>query len=90
LFKGGASHGDDDREGRSLSPEGPGPKVFGSNVCDARFPKCIWALSNVIKYDSKTNPNVWLEDYRLVCKAGGVDDDLFIIKFLPHLPNRLG
>jgi hypothetical protein len=26
---------------------------------------------------------VWLEDYRLVCHAGGATDDLFIIKNLP-------
>jgi hypothetical protein len=40
-------------------------------------------LTNVIKYDDKTNPSVWLVDYHLACKAGGVDDDLFIIQFLP-------
>jgi hypothetical protein len=39
--------------------------------------------NNIIKYDGKTNPSVWLGDYRLTCKAGGVDDDLFIIQFLP-------
>jgi hypothetical protein len=42
---------------------------------DARFSKCFWAPNNVIKYDGK--------DYRLACRAGGVDDDLFIIQFLP-------
>jgi hypothetical protein len=26
---------------------------------------------------------VWLEEYRLACHAGGVTDDLFIIKNLP-------
>jgi hypothetical protein len=26
---------------------------------------------------------MWLEDYRLVCHAGGATDDLFIIKNLP-------
>jgi hypothetical protein len=30
-----------------------------------------------------TNPNVWLEDYRLACHAGGATDDLFVIKNLP-------
>ena len=35
------------------------------------------------KYDSETNPSVWLEDYRLACHAGGAQDDLFIIKNLP-------
>jgi hypothetical protein len=33
--------------------------------------------------DSKTNPSVWLEDYRPVCRAGWVDNDLLIIQFLP-------
>jgi hypothetical protein len=29
------------------------------------FPKCFWAPNNFTKYDSKTNPSVWLEDYHL-------------------------
>jgi hypothetical protein len=33
-------------------------------------------------YDNKTNPSVWMEDYHLKCRAGGVDDDLFITQFL--------
>jgi hypothetical protein len=52
-------------------------------VCDACFLKHFWAPSNIIKYDDKTNPSIWLEDYCLTCRAGGVDDDLFIIQFLP-------
>jgi hypothetical protein len=36
-----------------------------------------------MKYDGKTNPNVWLEDYRLTCGAGRTNDDLFIIQFFP-------
>jgi hypothetical protein len=39
--------------------------------------------SNVTKYDGKTNPSIWLEDYRLTCRAGGATNDLFIIQFLP-------
>jgi hypothetical protein len=35
-----------------------------------------------MKYDGKTNPSAWLEDYHLACRAGGVDDDLLIIQFL--------
>jgi hypothetical protein len=53
--------------------------VFGSNVHDTCFPKIFWALNNVVTYDGKTNPSVWLEDYHLTCRVGGVDDDLFII-----------
>jgi hypothetical protein len=52
-------------------------------VHSALFPKYFWAPSNIIKYDNKTNPSIWLEDYHLVCRAGGADDDLFIIQFLP-------
>jgi hypothetical protein len=72
-----------DREQRSLSPEGPGPKVFGGNVWYACFPKCFRVVNNVVKYNGKTNPSVWLEDYRLTCREGGVEDGLFIIQFLP-------
>jgi hypothetical protein len=60
-----------DWEGCNLSPDGPWPKVFGRNMHDAHFQKHFWTSSNVIKYDGKTN---------LACR---VDDDLFIIQFLP-------
>jgi hypothetical protein len=75
--------GCDDQERHSLSPEGPGPKTFRSNMRDACYPKHFWAPKNIIKYDGKTIPMVWLEDHHLVCRAGGVDDDLFTIQFLP-------
>jgi hypothetical protein len=71
--------GRDDREGRSLSPEALGPKAFGSNMHDACFPKHFWVPSNVIMYNGKTIPIIWLEDYLLVCRAGGAHKDLFII-----------
>ena len=35
------------------------------------------------KYSGKTNPGLWLEDYRLACQASGVDNDSFIIRNLP-------
>jgi hypothetical protein len=35
-------------------------------------------------YDEETNPNNWLEDYRLAMKVRGSDDD-FIIPYLPLL-----
>jgi hypothetical protein len=38
---------------------------------------------NIVKYDGKTNPSVWLEDYHLACRVGGANDDHFIIQFLP-------
>jgi hypothetical protein len=52
-------------------------------MCDTCFPKRFQALNNVVKYDEKTNPSVWLKDHHLTCKTGGADDDLFIIQFLP-------
>jgi hypothetical protein len=57
--------------------------TFRSNVCDTHFLKCFWAPNNVIKYNGKTNPSVWLEDYCLACRVGRADDDLFNIQFLP-------
>jgi hypothetical protein len=63
--------GRDDREGCNLRPKGPGPKAFKRNVHDACFPKCFQASNNIIKYDGRTNPIVWLEDYCLVCRVGG-------------------
>jgi hypothetical protein len=48
-------------------------------VRDTCFPKFFRASNNIVKYDGKTNHNVWLEYYRLACIVGGVDDDLFII-----------
>jgi hypothetical protein len=52
-------------------------------MCGAHFLKHFWASSNVVKYDGKTYLIIWLEDYRLACRAGGEDEDLFIIHFLP-------
>jgi hypothetical protein len=71
--------GRDDREGHSLNPEGLGAKVFGSNVCDTHFPRHFQVPSNIIIFNSKMNPIVWLEDYHLSCKADVANDDLFII-----------
>jgi hypothetical protein len=71
--------GHDDREGRNLGPKGPGPKAFGGTVRDAHFLRHFRAPGNVFKYDGKTNPIVWLEDYRLACRVGRANDNLFII-----------
>jgi hypothetical protein len=76
-----AGHGN--RERCSLSPKGPGPKVLGSNVCNTCLPSRFRAPNNVDKYDGRTNPSVWLEDYHLACRVGRAEDDLLIIQFLP-------
>jgi hypothetical protein len=36
----------------------------------------------MVKYYGDTNPVVWLKDFHLACRAGGADDDLFIIQYL--------
>jgi hypothetical protein len=61
--------------------------MFRSYMCDTCFPKHFWVPSNIVKYDSKKNLSLLLEDYHLACRmrrgAGGGDDDLFIIKSSP-------
>jgi hypothetical protein len=42
------------------------------------FSVTLSSAGNIAKYDGKTNPSVWLEDYCLTCSAGGANDDLFI------------
>jgi hypothetical protein len=64
--------------------------VFGSNVHDTHFLKHFWAPSNVVKYDGKTNPSLWLEDYCLACRTGEAEKERFIIQFLPITSNFQG
>ena len=71
------------RRSRSPTPDGRRPQVFGARVHDAAFPARFRPPTSVQKYNGETDPNVWLEDYRLACRAGGADDDLFIIRNLP-------
>jgi hypothetical protein len=52
-------------------------------VCDAHFLRHFLGPGNIIKYDGRTDSSVWLKDYHLTCRAGGVNSDLFIIQFLP-------
>jgi hypothetical protein len=74
--------GCDDHKGCNLSLEGAGPKAFRGAVRNTHFPRCFREPSNITKYDDKVNPSIWLEDYRLMCRTGGANDDLFIIQFL--------
>jgi hypothetical protein len=52
-------------------------------VWDAQFLRHFCVPSNIVKYDGKTYPSVWLEAYYLACRAGGADDDLSTIQFHP-------
>ena len=47
------------------------------------FPPWYRPPTNIPKYSGETNPELWLEDYRLACQAGGADSDNFIIRNLP-------
>ena len=64
---------------RSPSPKGPRPWAFDRHIRRAPFPQCFLPPTNITKYTGETNPGIWLEDLQLACRAGGVDDDYFII-----------
>ena len=68
---------------RSPSPEGPGPLAFSRRIQRAPFLQHFRPPSNITKYTGETNTGIWLEDFRLACRVGGVDDDYFIIQYLP-------
>ena len=73
----------DSGEDRSLSPNLPGPQAFSRHILNATFPPWYRPPTNISKYSEETNPELWLEDYRLACQVGGADNDDFIIRNLP-------
>jgi hypothetical protein len=46
------------------------------------FPARFRQPANITKYARETNPELWLNNYRLTCQLGGVDNDSFIIRNL--------
>ena len=48
-----------------MSPEPPGPRVFGVRIRSARVPTRYHSPANITKYGRETNPSLWLDDYRL-------------------------
>jgi hypothetical protein len=42
------------------------------------YPRRFRSPTHISKYDGETNPDHWLEDYCLVMKVGGSDDDFII------------
>jgi hypothetical protein len=73
----------DSEEGRSPSPEPPGPRVFSRAIRRAPFPARFRAPTTITKYSGDTRPELWLADYRLACQLGGADNDNLIIRNLP-------
>ena len=84
LRRGGRPCDPDIDHNRSPSPDPPGPRAFTRAIRKAHFPQRFWPPANIVKYTGETNPGVWLEDCRLVCQAGRVNDDQFIIQYLPN------
>ena len=68
---------------QSPNPVGLGLQAFDRRIRRAPFPQRFRPPTNITKYTRETNPGIWLEDFRLACRAGGVDDDFFIIQYLP-------
>jgi hypothetical protein len=42
------------------------------------YPKRFHSPTHITKYDGETNPDHWLEDYRLAMRPGGSDDDFAV------------
>ena len=68
---------------QSPSPDGLRPHAFGHRIQRASFPQCFRPPTNIARYTGETNPSIWLEYFRLAYRAEGVDDDHFIIQYLP-------
>jgi hypothetical protein len=76
----------DSDEDRSPTPEPPGTRVFSREIRAAAFPQHFCQPSTIVKYNGKTDPRVWINDYRLACQLGGATSDEVIICNLPlHL-----
>jgi hypothetical protein len=60
--------------------------VFSREIRTASFPQRLRQPTSIDKYTGKTDPHVWLNDYRLACQLGGAATDEVIIRNLPlHL-----
>jgi hypothetical protein len=60
--------------------------VFSREIRTANFPQRFRLPTTIVKYNGKTDPRVWLNDYRLACQLGGATSDEVIIRNLPlHL-----
>jgi hypothetical protein len=58
------------------------PMAFGASIRVAPYPGWFYPPTHISKYDGETNPDHWLEDYRLAMWTEGSDDD-FTIQYLP-------
>jgi hypothetical protein len=58
-------------------------RAFGRRIQKAPFPLSFRSPINITKYTEEMNSAIWLEDFQLACRAGGADDDYFIIQYVP-------
>jgi hypothetical protein len=61
----------DSWEDKSPTLEPPGTRVFGRAIRVAPILPRFRQPTTVSKYSGETDPQVWLNDYRLACQMGG-------------------
>jgi hypothetical protein len=59
------------RWGRGAAPDHFAPPAFRAAIRAVPYPRRFRPPTHIFKYDSETNLNHWLEDYRLAMKAEG-------------------
>jgi hypothetical protein len=57
--------------------------VFSRDIRTTSFPQRFRQPKSTDKYKGETDPNVWLNNYRLACQLGGATTDEVIIRNLP-------
>jgi hypothetical protein len=72
----------DSSEDWSPSPEPPGPRVFSKAIRETLLLAQFHPPMTLTKYNSETQPKLWLADFCLACQLGGVTDDRVIIRQL--------
>jgi hypothetical protein len=61
-------------------------RVFSREIRTTSFTQSFRQPTSIVKYTGKTDPRIWLNDYRLACQLGGDTTDEVIIRNLPlHL-----
>ena len=56
--------------------------MFVTRILSAHVPQLYRPPTNIAKYAGEMNPGLWLDDYRLACRADGAEGDDFIIRNL--------
>jgi hypothetical protein len=60
--------------------------MFSREIRTTSFTQSFRQPTSIVKYTGKTDPRIWLNDYRLACQLGGDTTDEVIIRNLPlHL-----